>query len=180
VAALPVTGLEIGLANRLVAVMLPNAAQVWNRLIAVPAAPGADLAGLVAGVVVTALLVVVAVLALARWATLWLLIALAPIVAAFALLPGADRLTRTWWRLQLAAVFLPVGQATALAAYLAMFARASSPIVGAFAGVAVLVLVAKLPGWAAGSAVGPEVRDFTLRLRGAYVTSRAAREVLSR
>jgi hypothetical protein len=117
-------------------------------------------------------LLVVAVLALARWATLWLLIALAPVAMGFALLPGGSRLVATWWRLQLATIFLPVGQAVALSAYLAMFAGSRTPLVGCLAGIAVLVLVAKLPAWAAGIAAGVETRDFTARVRGAVLMRR--------
>jgi len=179
-AALPATALEVGLANRLVDALLPAGEQdgLWQRMAL--GGPTGNLAVAVGSTLLVGILVVVAVLALARWATLWLLVALAPIAMGFALLPGpgAARLTSTWWRLQAAAVFLPVAQATALAAYVAMFLGSRDPVAGAFAGVAVLVLVAKLPSWVAGVAAGAEFRDFTLRLRGTYLAGRAGRDLV--
>ena len=171
VLALPASGLEVGLANRLVdAVLAPaGAARLWGRLAAVHT-PGRELAVSVAGLLVVVLLVVVAVLALARWATLWLLVGLAPLAMAAALLPGGDRLPGTWWRLQVTAVFLPVAQAVALATDVALFATGRSPLVAALAGIAVLALVAKLPRWAAGVAIGVELRDLGGRLAGRQLT----------
>jgi hypothetical protein len=172
VGALPATVAEAALANALTAALLPHGGPgLWQRL-AEPAGAGRDIALTVGALVSCGLLLVVAVLALARWATLWLLIGLAPVAMGFALLPGGDRLVATWWRLQLAAIFLPVGQAVALATYLAMFAGSRDPLVGCLAGIAVLVLVAKLPAWAAGIAVGVETRDFTARIRGAVLIRR--------
>jgi hypothetical protein len=165
--ALPATGLEVGLANRVVdAVLAPGAGPaLWRRLGGV-STPVGDLVGTLAAVLSVLLLVVVAVLALARWATLWLLVGLAPLAMALALLPGGERLLGTWWRLQTGTVFLPIGQAAALATYTALFSSARHPLVGALAGVAVLALVARLPGWAAGLAVGVELRDVDARGAG--------------
>lgn len=172
VVALPATRAEAGLANALSAALLPRAGgSLWRELVA-PAGAGQQVAATVSALLAAALLVVVAVLALARWATVWLLVALAPVAMGFALLPGGARLPGTWWRLQVTALFLPVAQAVALATYQALFSG-TAPLVGSLAGVAVLVLLAKLPAWSAGLALGVESRDFTARFRGAVLTHRA-------
>lgn len=171
--ALPATRAEAELANALSALLLPRPdRQLWRGL-TVPAGAGRSLTATVGAGVAALLLLVVAVLALTRWATLWLLVALAPLAMGFALLPGAHRLVGTWWRLQVTALFLPVAQAVVLSSYLAMFSRFADPLTAALAGIAVLVLLAKLPAWAGGLAVGVETRDLTGRLRGAVLTQRA-------
>ncbi|MHB2022273.1 MAG: hypothetical protein ACYCO3_02920 [Mycobacteriales bacterium] len=173
VVALPATRAEASLANALSALLLPRPDPRLWRALAVPAGAGRAVTATVAAAIAALLLLVVAVLALARWASLWLLVGLAPIAMGFALLPGPGRLLGTWWRLQLTAVFLPVAQAVLLASYLAMFAGGADPLTAALAGLAVLVLLAKLPAWAAGLALGVETRDFTGRFRGAVLTGRA-------
>lgn len=171
--ALPATRAEASLANACSAALLPHPDGSLWRSLTVPASSGRDVAAMLAMLFAALLLGAVAVLAVARWATLWLLIALAPVAMGFALLPGAGRLTATWWKLQLTAVFLPVAQAVLLATFTAMFAGSGNGLTGALGGIAVLLLSAKLPGWAAGLAVGLEGRDLTSRLRGAAVTYRS-------
>jgi hypothetical protein len=173
VLALPATRMEAALANAVSAALLPRpAAPLWLAL-TVPAGAGRGLAAAAGSLLAALALFAVAVLALARWATLWLLVALAPVAMGFALLPGAGRLTGTWWRLQTTAVFLPVAQAVLLATYLAMFAHSRAGLTGALAGIAMLLLLAKLPGWAAGLALGLEGRDFSGRVRAAALTYRS-------
>lgn len=173
--SLPLVALEAQLANRLVDAIIPAgfaaaADPLWAALRgAVAGQPTASLALLAVAAVAVVLLVALTVLAMARWATLWLLIVLAPVAMGFALLPTGADVARLWWRLQLAAVFLPVAHAVLLAGYVAMFASAGHGLLGALSGVAVLVLMTKLPAWAAGLAVGVELRDFTSPWRRRYV-----------
>jgi hypothetical protein len=160
--ALPMVGLEVGLANRIVGVIIPEGFAtgdnpLWSTLSkAVHGDAGAGLGLLVTSAIAVVLLVVLVVLALARWATIWLLIALAPIAMGFSMTPGGAGVARGWWRLQLAAVFLPIGNAVLLSAYAAMFTSPKHALVGALSGIAVLALMSKLPAWAAGIALGIE------------------------
>ena len=167
--SLPLVALEVQLANRVVDVFLAEglggAGEAWAGLVVRSATgdPSAGVARLVVELVAVVLLVTLVVLGLARWATLWLLVVLAPVGMGFALLPGGAAVARTWWRLQLAAVFLPIANAVLLATYVAMFASESSGLVGALSGVAVLALMSKLPAWAAGAAIGIDGHDVTAR-----------------
>lgn len=169
--SLPLVAFEAQLANRLVDAVIPAgfgsaADPLWQTLrAAASGSAGAELSVLVVAAVAVVLLVALAVLAMARWATLWLLVALAPLAMAFALLPTGGDVARLWWRLQLAATFLPVAHAVLLAGYAAMFASARHGLAGALSGVAVLVLMTKLPAWALGTAAGVELRDFTAAWR---------------
>ena len=130
--SLPLVALEVQLANRVVDAFVGegfDAASnpLWKTLgKAALGDPGSSLALLISSVVAVVLLVALVVLGLARWATLWLLVVLAPIGMGFSLLPGGAGVARTWWRLQLAAVFLPIANAVLLATYLAMFSSESS------------------------------------------------------
>ena len=170
--SLPLVALEVQLANRVVDAFLADgftaaSNPLWATLgksIGGNAAGG--LALLVSSVVAVVLLVALVVLGLARWATLWLLVVLAPIGMGFALLPGGAGgagVARAWWRLQLAAVFLPIANAVLLATYVAMFSSEQSGLVGALSGIAVLALMSKLPAWAAGAAIGVDGHDVTAR-----------------
>ena len=169
--SLPLVALEVGLANRLVDAFVVNGdpagtSPLWAALSsAAHGNPGAGLAVLVTGAVGVALLVCLVVVGLARWATLWLLVVMAPVAMTFALLPGGEPLVRVWWRLQLATVFLPVCNAVLLGTYAAMFSSAQTGLVGALSGVAVLVLMTKLPAWIGGAAVGVEAGDIAARAR---------------
>ena len=167
--SLPLVALEVQLANRVVDAFLADgftaaSNPLWTTLgksISGNAAGG--LALLISSVVAVVLLVALVVLGLARWATLWLLVVLAPIGMGFALLPGGAGVARAWWRLQLAAVFLPIANAVLLATYVAMFSSEQSGLVGALSGIAVLALMSKLPAWAAGAAIGVDGHDVTAR-----------------
>lgn len=180
--SLPLVALEVELANRLVSAFIgagfnPTTNPLWTALSgAVTGDPGAALALLVTSTVGVVLLIGLVLVGLARWATLWLLIVLAPIVMGFALLPGGEGLVRLWWRLQLVTVFLPVANAVLLGTYVAMFSSERSGLVGALSGVAVLALMGKLPSWAAGAAVGVEGAELGQRLRR---TSRSGRRVVT-
>lgn len=176
--SLPLVALEVQLANRVVDAFVGegfDAASnpLWKTLgKAALGDPGSSLALLISSVVAVVLLVALVVLGLARWATLWLLVVLAPIGMGFALLPGGAGVARTWWRLQLAAVFLPIANAVLLATYLAMFSSESSGLVGALSGIAVLALMSKLPAWAANAAIGVDGHDMTSRALHARNTVR--------
>jgi hypothetical protein len=159
--SLPLVSLEVRLANACVQALLP---QGFPRL-AVGESNASGLAMLVLLVVTTWFLVLLLVLSIARWATLWLLVVLAPFAMGFALLPGGAELSRVWWRLQLTAVFLPLGYAALLLTYRAMLGSHRTGIYGALAGVAILGLMAKLPRWAAGAAIGMQADDMLQRLR---------------
>jgi hypothetical protein len=169
--SLPLVALEVQLANRLVAAFVADGFAagdnpLWTALSqAAQGDAGAGLALLVTTAVGVVLLVGLVVIGLARWATLWLLVILAPVVMGFALLPGGESAARLWWRLQLATVFLPVANAVLLGTYVAMFTSEQSGLVGALAGVAVLALMAKLPSWIAGAAVGVDSGELTGRVR---------------
>lgn len=184
VVSLPLIALEVGLANRLVAAFIgtgfpAGTNPLWTTLKA--AVTGDAVAGLgllVTGTVGVLLLVALVLIGLARWATLWLLIVLAPVVLGFAILPGGEGLVRLWWRLQLATVFLPVANAVLLGTYIAMFSSQRSGMVGALAGVAVLALMAKLPSWVAGAAVGVDGAELSQRIRrGSRTTQRVVTTV---
>jgi hypothetical protein len=176
--SLPLVALEIGLANRLVSAFIGTGFAagdnpLWTAL--KKAASGdaaAGLAVLVTATVGVLLLVALVLVGLARWATLWLLVVLAPVAMGFALLPGGEGFARLWWRLQIATVFLPVANAVLLATYVAMFTSDTSGLTGALAGVAVLVLMTKLPAWVAGAAVGVEGAELSHRLRRTAGTGR--------
>lgn len=176
--SLPLVALEVAMANRLVAAFVDEGFAagdnpLWTALSqAVQGDAGAGLALLVTTAVGVVLLVGLVVIGLARWATLWLLVILAPVVMGFALLPGGEGLTRLWWRLQLATVFLPVANAVLLGTYVAMFTSQNSGLVGALAGVAVLALMAKLPSWIAGAAIGVDGGELTGRVRRGGRTGR--------
>jgi hypothetical protein len=178
--SLPLVALEVDLANRMVDAFVAEGFSSGNNPLwtALGQAVHGDAAAGLAIVVTTAvgvvLLVVLVVLALARWATLWLLVVLAPIAMGFALLPGGSGVTRLWWRLQLATVFLPVANAVLLGTYVAMFTSERSGLVGALAGVAVLALMTKLPGWAAGHAADVHAHELTSRIRRATASPRRA------
>jgi hypothetical protein len=175
VVALPVVAWEARLADALVAALLPQVADLASTplvtaLAGAAAGSGADRLGLLAvSLVGTLLLALLAVQALLRWAALWLLVGLAPLVAALGLLPGdgGPSCLRLWWRLQLGTVFLPVAHAVLLGSYAAMFAGDTNGLVAALAGVGVLVLLTRLPAWAAGQAVHLGPRDVTGPLRRA-------------
>lgn len=176
--SLPLVALEVQLANKVVDAFVSEgfgaaSNPLWKTLgKAALGDPGSSLALLISSVVAVVLLVTLVVLGLARWATLWLLVVLAPIGMGFALLPGGAGVARTWWRLQLAAVFLPIANAVLLATYLAMFSSESSGLVGALSGIAVLALMSKLPAWAAGAAIGIDGHDVTARAHRARNTVR--------
>ena len=176
--SLPLVALEVQLANRLVAAFVEEGFAagdnpLWTALSqAVQGDAEAGLALLVTTAVGVVLLVALVVIGLGRWATLWLLIILAPIVMGLALLPGGEGVARMWWRLQLAAVFLPVANAVLLGTYVAMFTSERSGLLGALAGVAVLALMAKLPSWLAGAAVGLDGDDLVRRMRSGGRTAR--------
>ncbi len=177
VAAFPVMGVEVRLANALAGVFLPRAADLARAplvgaLAGAAVGSGQDRLGLLAvSVVGTALLAVLAVQALLRWSALWLLVALAPLVAALGMLPGegGPSCLRLWWRLQLGTVFLPVVHAVLLGSYAAMFAGDRSGLDAALAGVGVLTLLTRVPAWAAGQVVHLGSRDVTGPLRRAAI-----------
>jgi hypothetical protein len=184
--SLPLLALEVGLANRMVNAFIGSGFAaghnpLWTAL--QQAASGdlaAGLAVLLTATVGVILLVALVLLGLARWATLWLLVVLAPLAMGFALLPGGAGVARLWWRLQLATVFLPVANAVLLGTYVAMFTSTTSGLTGALAGVAVLALMTKLPAWIAGAAVGVDGSDLSPRLRrGGRVGGRLVTTVVS-
>lgn len=156
--ALPLVALEAQLANALVDAFLPAGAELARgplvgALTAAVAGSGtARLGLLLVAATGTILLAALALEALLRWAVLWLLVILAPLVMALGMLPGGVPTVRLWWRLQVGAVFLPVAHAALLAAYAALFASTRG-LTAALAGVAVLALLARLPLWVAGQAV---------------------------
>jgi len=176
--SLPLVALEVNLANRLVHAFIGEGFAtdhnpLWTTLSrTVTGDPGAQLALLVTATVGVVLLVGLVMVGLARWATLWLLIVLAPVVMGFAILPGGEGLVRLWWRLQLATVFLPVANAVLLGTYVAMFSSDQTGLVGALSGVAVLALMGKLPTWIAGAAVGVEGSELSHRVRRTTSTGR--------
>jgi hypothetical protein len=158
--SLPVVALEVQLANKLVdaltAAGLDGASEPITSVFVrhLSGDLGSSLALLVTTLVGVVFLVVLTVLGLARWATLWLLVVLAPFAAGLSLLPSGGAAMRAWWRLQVTAVFLPIAHAVLIATWLAMFSSDKTGFIGALAGVATLALMAKLPGWAAGAAMG--------------------------
>ncbi len=176
--SLPLVALEVQLANRIVDAFVSDGLSaasnpLWKLLgKAALGDPGSGIALLISYVVAVVLLVALVVLGLARWATLWLLVVLGPIFMGFSLLPGGAGVARTWWRLQLAAVFLPIANAVLLATYVAMFSSEQSGLVGALSGIAVLALMSKLPAWAAGAAIGVDGHDVTARAHHARNTVR--------
>ena len=176
--SLPVVALEVGLANRLANVFVTVGGAsgrhaVWSALAdVVHGDVAAGIGMLVVAAVGVVLLLVLIVLGLARWATLWLLIVLAPLAMGFAALPSGATLARVWWRLQLTAVFLPVANAALLGTYAAMFASNDNSLVGALSGIAILALLTKLPAWVAGIAIGAESHDITHRLRRTHSVGR--------
>jgi hypothetical protein len=183
--SLPVVALEVELANRLVDALtsagLNSAADPMTSMFLhnLSGNPGSSLAMLVTTLVGVVFLVVLTVLGLARWATLWLLIVLAPFAMGLSLLPSGAAVARAWWRLQVTAVFLPIGHAVLIATYVAMFSSDKNGFVGALAGVATLGLMAKLPGWASGAAMGADGGDLVHRSHGlartAVITAVAAK-----
>ncbi|MHB8339559.1 MAG: hypothetical protein ACYDB7_00055 [Mycobacteriales bacterium] len=156
--ALPLVAAEAELANRVVDALLPASAPGGALFAAVGTALRAggtgQLALLVVATVQVVLLVGLALGGLARFAVVWVAVALAPLAMTAGALPGGAGLVRAWWRLQVAAVLLPIGEAGVLLAYAAMTSSARTGLVGALAGVAVTAVMAKLPGWAAGAATG--------------------------
>jgi hypothetical protein len=170
--SLPVVALEVGLANRIVDVFVGSGFAaghnpLWTALSqAGHGNVGSGLAVLVTVTVGVVLLVALLVEALARWATLWLLVVLAPLAMGLSVLPGGQRYASLWWRLQALAVLLPIANAVLLGTYVAMFTSEQTGLVGALAGVAVLALMTKIPGWATGAA---------LHIGGSEVSSRLAR-----
>lgn len=170
---LPLTATEVRLADAVVGVLLPAGADALrlpalSALLAAATGSGAASLGLLAlAVVGTVLAGLLAVTALVRWATLWLLIVLCPLVHALGLLPGAAWLPRLWWRLQLGTVLLPVAYAALFASDAALFSSSRGGLTGALAGVAVLALATRLPAWAAGQAVHLTPRDVTAPWRPA-------------
>jgi hypothetical protein len=169
--SLPLVALEVRLANSLVSAFVTDGFAsgnnpLWTALTAAAHGDaGAGLALLVTTVVGVVLLVALVVVGLARWASLWLLIILAPVAMGFAVLPGGESVARVWWRLQLATVFLPVANAVLLGTYVAMFTSDRSGLVGGLSGVAVLALMTKLPAWIGGTAVGVDAHEVAHRLR---------------
>jgi TctA family transporter len=81
---------------------------------------------------------------------------------------------RAWWRLQVTAVFLPIAHAVLIATWLAMFSSNKTGFVGALAGVATLALMAKLPGWAAGAAMGLDGGNVVHQVRRTHGYARMA------
>lgn len=183
--SLPVMALEVGLANRLANVFVTVGGAsgrhaVWSSLADLMHGDvGAGIGMLVVAAVGVVLLVVLIVLGLVRWATLWLLVVLAPLAMGFAGLPSGGSLARVWWRLQLTAVFLPVANAALLGTYAAMFASNHNSLVGALSGIAILALLTKLPAWIAGIAIGAEAHDVMHRLRRTHTTARSAVSAVS-
>jgi len=178
--SLPVVALEVDLANRLVDALtsagLNDAADPMTSIFLhnLSGDLGSSLAMLVTALVGVVFLVVLTVLGLARWATLWLLIVLAPFAMGLSLLPSGGAAARAWWRLQITAVFLPIAHAVLVATYVAMFSSSKNGFVGALAGVATLALMAKLPGWAAGAATGLDHGDVTRRVSRTHTFVRRA------
>jgi hypothetical protein len=176
--SLPVVALEVQLANRITDALVPaafvNGDSALSRGLfgAASGDAAAGLAVLVTAVVGVVLLVTLVVLSLARWATLWLLVVLAPLAMGASMLPTAGGIARVWWRLQVATVFLPVAHAALLGAYVGMFASHRSGLLGALSGVAVLALMTKLPRWVAEVAVGVEHHELSGRFRQGLRTSR--------
>lgn len=182
--SLPIVALEVQLANALVDALtsagLSDAADPMTSIFLrhLQGDLGSSLALLVTTLVGVVFLVVLTILGLARWASLWLLVVLAPFAAGLSLLPSGGSAMRAWWRLQVTAVFLPIAHAVLIATYVAMFSSTKSGFVSALAGVATLALMAKLPGWAAGAASGLGDGDVTRRVyRGHLFYRRAARTV---
>lgn len=182
--SLPVVALEVQLANRLVDALtsagLNDAADPMTSIFLrhLSGDLGSSLAMLVTTLVGVVFLVTLTILGLARWASLWLLIVLAPFAMGLSLLPSGDGAARAWWRLQITAVFLPIAHAVLIATYVAMFSSDKNGFVGALAGVATLALMAKLPGWAAGAAIGLDSGDLTRRLHRTHLlVNRASRAV---
>jgi hypothetical protein len=178
--SLPVVALEVQLANRLVdaltAAGLDGASDPITSVFVrhLSGDLGSSLAMLVTTLVGVVFLVVLTVLGLARWATLWLLIVLAPFAAGLSLLPSGGAAMRAWWRLQVTAVFLPIAHAVLIATWLAMFSSDRTGFVGALAGVATLALMAKLPGWAAGAAMGLDSGTVVHQVRRTHGYARMA------
>jgi hypothetical protein len=178
--SLPVVALEVQLANRLVDALtsagLNGAADPMTSILLrnLSGDPGSSLAMLVTTLVGVVFLVVLTVLGLARWATLWLLIVLAPFAMGLSMLPSGGAAARAWWRLQITAVFLPIAHAVLVATYVAMFSSDKNGFVGALAGVATLALMAKLPGWAAGAATGLDDGDVSRRVYRTHTFVRRA------
>jgi hypothetical protein len=170
--SLPVVALEVQLANHLVDALtsagLDGAADPMTTVFLknLSGDVGSSFALLVTTLVGVVFLVVLTIVGLARWATLWLLIVLAPFAMGLSLLPTGGAAARGWWRLQVTAVFLPVAHAVLVATFVAMFSSNTNPFVGALAGVATLGLMAKLPGWAAGAAMGADGGDMVRRSHG--------------
>jgi hypothetical protein len=169
VMALPLVALEASLSNTVTSALLPNSGGIGALLDGARGGLSGSVTGglalLVTGAVMVVLLVGLAVTGLARFAVVWALIALAPIAMAAATLPGGAALARLWWRLQLAAVFLPVAEAVLVLTFHALSpVTGGTGIVGALAGVAVLSIMGKLPGWAGGAALGLEPRPTVARL----------------
>jgi hypothetical protein len=174
--SLPLVALEVRLANVCVATLLPGGLGAHggplSGVLTGSSSDAAGLALLVMLLVAGVLLVVLLVLSLARWAALCVLVVLAPVAMGFGLLPGGDHVPRLWWRLQLTTVFLPLGYAAVLATYGAMFGSVRTGLVGALAGVAVLGLMAKLPRWAAGSALAMHTGDVVIPWRTPFALAR--------
>lgn len=178
--SLPIVALEVQLANRLVDALtsagLNSAADPMTSIFLgdLSGNLGSSLALLVTTVVGVAFLATVTLLGLARWATLWLLIVLAPFAMGLSLLPSGGAAARAWWRLQITAVFLPIAHAVLMATYVAMFSSEKNGFVGALAGVATLALMAKLPGWAAGMATGLDHSEVSSRINRTHAFVRRA------
>lgn len=178
--SLPLVALEVQLANVLVGAFVEEGFAsgdnpLWTTMQrAVNADASAGLALLVTVTTGVLLLIGLVLLGLARWATLWLLVVLAPLAMAFAVLPGGEGVARAWWRLQLVTVFLPVANAVLLGTYIAMFTSEQSGLVGALSGVAILALMTKLPGWMAGAALGVDGGEIGSRLRRGRTVIRGA------
>lgn len=171
--SLPLVALEVELANRIVDVFIGTGFAaghnpLWAALTqAAHGNPGSGLAVLVTVTVGVILLVALLVGALARWATLWLLVVLAPLAMGLAVLPGGQGVARLWWRLQAVTVLLPIANAVLLGTYVAMFTSDQTGLTGALAGVAVLALMTKLPGWAAGAALHTTPSELSSRIHRA-------------
>jgi hypothetical protein len=174
--SLPLVALEVDLANRIVDVFIGTGFAaghnpLWTALTqASHGNAGSGLAVLVTVTVGVVLLVTLLIEALVRWATLWLLVVLAPLAMGLSVLPGGQSYARLWWRLQAVTVLLPIANAVLLGTYVAMFTSERDGLVGALAGVAVLALMTKLPGWALGSALQTNGREVTTRLHHAHRT----------
>lgn len=180
--SLPLVALEVALANRVVTAFIGAGFATGHSPLLTAldhtahGDAGAGLALVVTTTVGVVLLVTLLIEALVRWATLWLLVVLAPVAMSLSVLPGGQSYAHVWWRLQTVTVLLPIANAVLLGTYVAMFTSDTTGLVGALAGVALLALMTKIPSWAAGAALHTSGREVSARLRTVHrsVTSVAS------